>query len=225
MFDSIATNSSANCLTVALSLVADRQVELRCGAQYRQITATELEELVAVCNRIYYASGLRRDQPEQLVALGQRLYKWLDGADGWLRSRLGQGRQAIHFDLTQTNGQRQLYPELEALALQVAHLPWELLHDGRDHLLAAGQVATPVRMVTRRSAMERSPQNRPLQLLFMATAPEGVTDLSYEQEEANILDATEKQPLLLVTEESGAVAELGNLVQSYGVGYLGDVQL
>jgi tetratricopeptide (TPR) repeat protein len=217
MFD--LPGNSTTTLTFSLSLVADRQVELRCGTQYRQIAAAELEELVAACNRIYYAPGLKHDEPEQLVALGQRLYAWLDGTEGWLRSRLGQGRQAIHFDLTQTIGQRQLDPGLEALALQVAHLPWELLHDGQDHLLAAGQVATPVRMVTKRSAMERSPENRPLQLLFMATAPEGVTELNYEQEEANILDATEKQPLLLVTEESGAVAELGNLVQSYGVGY------
>jgi CHAT domain/AAA ATPase domain len=39
--------------------------------------------------------------------------------------------------------------------------------------------------------------------------------LGFEQEEANILQATKDQPLALIVEESGSVAELANLVKSY----------
>ena len=213
---------SSSMLTFGFSLVADRQIELRCGSQYRRIEAVDLERLVEDCNRIYYAqgkSGNYVEHPDMMVVLGKQLYNWLDGTEGWLRSRLGQGRLEIAFDLTSMVEQQQLQPILEGLTLQVAHLPWELLHDGTGYLLAGGKMGNPLRLVARRNGIESTPQNRPLQLLFMATSPEDVTELNFEQEEVNILNATEKQPLLLVTEESGSVAELGNLVQSYESGY------
>jgi len=55
----------------------------------------------------------------------------------------------------------------------------------------------------------------------MATSPEhpGIAPLQFEQEEANILTATKEQPLALIVEESGSVAELENLVQSYSPDY------
>jgi tetratricopeptide (TPR) repeat protein len=214
-------SSSSNALTFGFSLVADRQIELRCGAQYRRIEAADLERLVEDCNRIYYAQVGHTyvEHPEKMVVLGQKLYDWLDGTEGWLRSRLGQGRLEIIFDLTSMVEQQRLQPILEGLTLMVAHLPWELLHDGMGYLLAGRKMAPPLRIVARRNGAESQPQNRPLQLLFMATSPEDVTELNFEQEEVKILMATEQQPLLLVTEESGSVAELGNLVQSYESGY------
>ncbi len=76
-----------------------------------------------------------------------------------------------------------------------------------------------MRVVQQRSG-ENTIANRPLHLLLMATSPEGVEPvLSYEQEEANIVQATENQPLLLVVEESGSVTELENLIKFYPDGY------
>ena len=49
----------------------------------------------------------------------------------------------------------------------------------------------------------------------MATSPEDVEPvLNYEREETTILEATERQPIELVVEESGSVLQLKNLVAS-----------
>jgi hypothetical protein len=55
----------------------------------------------------------------------------------------------------------------------------------------------------------------------MASSPDDprVPPLQFEQEEANILQATKDQPLALIVEESGSVEELANLVKSYPEDY------
>ncbi|HEY9604055.1 MAG TPA: CHAT domain-containing protein, partial [Allocoleopsis sp.] len=64
------------------------------------------------------------------------------------------------------------------------------------------------------------PANRALQVLFMATSPLGVKpELQFEAEEGRILEATARQPLALVVEESGCLTELGYLIDDYGQGY------
>ncbi|MGI0494119.1 tetratricopeptide repeat protein [Alkalinema pantanalense CENA528] len=218
-------------IAFCFALVNDRQVELRCGREARRVEQADLQALVALCDRAYYKGRPKNlrgdylpDDPQALLALGRALYDWLDGTEGWLRSRLGQGRSTLVFDLTASGEQRALNPALEALTLQVAHLPWELLADQQGMLLREGRMGVPVRVVAERGAAiadgtAGEPENRPLQMLFMATAPEGVTQLNFEQEELNILEATERQPLLLVTEESGSIAELKNLVASYDRDY------
>jgi hypothetical protein len=106
--------------------------------------------------------------------------------------------------------------------LGLAHLPWELLHDGAGFLIERQDLSVlPVRSVQQRQTQVIGVQNRPLRLLFMATSPEDprVPPLGFEQEEANILQATKEQPLALIVEESGSVAELTNLVQSYEENY------
>jgi tetratricopeptide (TPR) repeat protein len=68
--------------------------------------------------------------------------------------------------------------------------------------------------------VEKTPENRALQVLFMATSPQGVEPvLDYEKEEARILEATGRQPLALTVEESGCLSELGYLVDDYGKDY------
>ena len=53
------------------------------------------------------------------------------------------------------------------------------------------------------------PRNRPLRVLFMAASPEGVEPfLSFEAEEAGILEATADTGTELVVEESGTVEGL-----------------
>ncbi|MHC5722390.1 MAG: hypothetical protein ACYTX0_62865, partial [Nostoc sp.] len=54
------------------------------------------------------------------------------------------------------------------------------------------------------------PENRALQVLFMATSPLNVEPvLDFEAEEARIREATARQPLALTVEESGCLSELG----------------
>ncbi|MGK7952882.1 MAG: GUN4 domain-containing protein [Xenococcaceae cyanobacterium] len=58
------------------------------------------------------------------------------------------------------------------------------------------------------------PQNRPLNVLFMATSPLGVEPvLDFEAEEGKILEATKHTPMDLRVEESGCLSELGYVVR------------
>ena len=100
----------------------------------------------------------------------------------------------------------------------LAHLPWELLHDGDCFLVKKRPSIIPVRWVSNGKPLEitNSPQNRPLNVLFMATSPLGVEPiLDYEAEEGKILEATKRTPLNLRVEESGCLAELGYVVGEY----------
>ena len=200
-------------LTFSFALSQQHSFTLRCPFGSRGLDRDELTALIDQCKQQYYPS--RDDLPADLVRLGRRLFAWLDGKEGWLRRSLDNANaQTLYLDLIQTSEAAQLNPATERVALGLAHLPWELLHDGIGFLVARGIV--PVRLVQQRPSPPVDLPNRPLRLLLMATSPENIQPvLSYEQEEANILEATEKQPLALVVEESGSVAELGDLVASY----------
>ena len=68
--------------------------------------------------------------------------------------------------------------------------------------------------------IEGEPENRALQVLFMATSPLDVKPvLDFEAEEARILEATKRQALALTVEESGCLSELGYLVDGYDRDY------
>jgi hypothetical protein len=117
---------------------------------------------------------------------------------------------------------------------RLAHLPWEVLHDGTDFVVVkkrptlvplrwcGGNPDDPVPL----AEPDSTAPNRALNLLFMATAPEGIQPkLNFEQEEARILTATAKQPLFLQVEESGCLDELQNLYASHGDGSFDVVHL
>ena len=214
--------------------LSQQQFELRCGELVRRLVQAELVALIEDCERCYYSGrpqdrwGRPYDLPAELVELGQRLYRWLDGAEGWLRRLLNDGgAQIFIFDLIQSRETQALNRETDGIALRLAHLPWELLHDGHEFLLKQQKLSLPpMRVVQQRGGSDGTdataePANRPLHLLLMATSPDypGIADLQYEQEEANILQATRDQPLLSVVEESGSVIELANLVRFYEPGY------
>ncbi|HBQ97663.1 MULTISPECIES: CHAT domain-containing protein [unclassified Roseofilum] len=106
----------------------------------------------------------------------------------------------------------------------LANLPWEILHDGERFLVEKNPVIVPVRWVKGRKSslsLHNQPNNRVLNVLFMATSPSGVkTVLDFEAEEGQILKATErKKSLCLTVEESGNLQELGYLVEDYAKGY------
>ncbi|NET04844.1 MAG: tetratricopeptide repeat protein [Symploca sp. SIO2B6] len=198
-------------LSFSFALGQNQTFDLRCNYGTRRLDTTALASLINLCEEKYYSSNY--NDASQLKRIGQQLYQWLDGKEGWLRQALesdSEGR--IYLDLIKTSEAQALNPETQKVALGLAHLPWELLHNGTVFL----HNILPVRTVQQCQQDVIAVQNRPLRLLFMATSPEDIKPiLDYEQEEANILEATKKQPLGLVVEESGSVEELKNLVQSY----------
>ncbi|MEH2322919.1 MAG: CHAT domain-containing protein [Nostoc sp.] len=208
-------------INFTFALSQQQTFELRCDYGSRRLNKTELVALIDLCEQNYYSQ--QKDSLPDLIQLGWRLYQWLDGNEGWLRRALNDAdEQTIYLDLIQTSEAQGLNPETERVALGLAHLPWELLHNGGGFLLEREDISVlPVRRVQQRQTPVIGVQNRPLRLLFMATSPEDprVPLLGFEQEEANILKATKDQPLALIVEESGSVAELANLVQSYPEDY------
>ncbi|MEM7535449.1 MAG: CHAT domain-containing protein, partial [Chloroflexota bacterium] len=178
---------------------------------------------------------------DALMRMGQQLYQWLDGEDRWLSGLLdglrtasgtGAGRSegnvagtspvvlAINSSEHVSQGTSVVYP---------SHLPWELLHDGSSptvHGYLVGRVHQPVIPVRVQQPSPSLPQSsggptptsdERLRLLFMASSPlDSKPVLDYEREEALILTATERLALDLYVEESGNLAELGWLVQSWG---------
>ncbi|KAB8331773.1 CHAT domain-containing protein, partial [Scytonema tolypothrichoides VB-61278] len=207
-------------LTFTFALTQQQTFELRCDYGSRSLDTAELSKLIDECEQNYYSH--ESDRPPLLLHIGRQLYQWIDGKEGWLRRALDEAEeQTIYLDLIQTSEAQGLNLETQRVALGLAHLPWELLHDGTGFLLERQDIAVlPVRSVQQRNTNVAGVQNRPLRLLFMATSPEDIKPvLDYEREETNILQATKDQPLALIVEESGSVQELTNLVQSYEEDY------
>ncbi|WP_121969268.1 tetratricopeptide repeat protein [Leptolyngbya sp. BC1307] len=172
----------------------------------RWLPLAEIQDLIDLMERDYYVA-----LPEGSVKTGRRLYEWLDGSDRWLSSLLGSGSAVLAI----ATGER------------LAHLPWEVMHDGQGFLVGRSQPVVPVRWQGERLTWQTAAvPNRPLQLLFMATSPVGVKPvLDFEAEEGRILTATARQPLTLAVEESGCLSELAELLTSYGPDYFDVVHL
>jgi hypothetical protein len=99
--------------------------------------------------------------PVDYVTTGQSLYRWLD--------------QSSQLLLTAIN---QAHPEGLILAIAagkgLAHLPWELLHDGKSFLVEKRPPIIPVRWISTGQVpieIVTVPKNRTLNVLFMATSP------------------------------------------------------
>ena len=195
-------------VSVSLTDLGADQVELRYWRDdpnqftRRTLDAGEIADLAKKAEADYYAIG----EPD-LVEIGKRLFRWLDGTDRWLVRELGSfgaGPVALLIQAGQKLG----------------HLPWEVLHDGTAFLVRGARPAVlPVRW--RPTPPRAVPtQNRPLNVLFMATSPLGVSpELNYEEEEGRILQATKTYPLALTVEETGTLGELQDLVNGYPEGY------
>jgi CHAT domain-containing protein len=190
-------------LHISLKWLNDRQVELRYWrdrpSAYEQkiLAITEISDLIGQSELDYYV--LRPN----LVSMGQRLFNWLDGEGRWL-SRAIQDCAAEGLVLA-------IAPDAK-----LAHLPWEIMHDDTEFLVQKPYpLVMPLRWLDQ-PFQDRSPQERPLQVLFMAASPENVEPvLRFEEEEAAILSITKDLPLTLRVEESGCVEELRKLWQRY----------
>ncbi|MEH2255317.1 CHAT domain-containing protein, partial [Nostoc sp.] len=200
-------------LHLGLKPVNDNYVELRYFIenpnqyQKRSLPLTEIADLIQLAERDYYVADL----PEDYKVTGRRLYNWLDGSDRTLQPLLDKYRhEGIVLAIAATE--------------KLAHLPWEVLHDGVSFLVQRVPAIVPVRWVSdstvKKLTIEGEAENRALQVLFMATSPLDVEPvLDFEGEEARILEATARQPLALTVEESGYLLELGYLVDGYDSDY------
>ena len=192
-----------------LKIIQDNYVELRYFEdnqnqyQSRRLPITEIADLIKLAERDYYIP-----LPEDYQKTGQKLFDWLDGNDRFLQQLLDNQRGKGIVLAISTSG-------------NIAHLPWELLHNGKCFLVETKPGIIPVRWMSsdtvNKLSIKPQPENRALQMLFMATSPLNVKPvLDFEKEEASILTATARQPLTLTVEESGCLEELGYLVGDYG---------
>ena len=165
----------------------------------------DIAELNERADTAYY-----RKTPVDYVQTGQKLFNWLDGRD-----------RLFNRALEQCPDGEQLILAISATG-RLANLPWELLHDGSKFLIE--QHIVPVHWVKVKNEclqIRDEPKNRFLNVLFMATSPQGVEpQLDFEAEEERILEATQKmRSLSLTVEESGNLQELGDLVEEYDRDY------
>ncbi|WGV24480.1 tetratricopeptide repeat protein [Halotia branconii] len=162
----------------------------------RSLQLADIADLLKRSKREYY------NLLPNLSGIGQQLFFWLDGDGRWLSRAMNNCRGAglvVAIDTT-----------------ELAHLPWEVLHDGDNFLVnRVNPVVLPVRWVER-DTESFTVEPRQLRVLFMATDPEDVEPkLDFEQEEAQILADTRDLGLNLRVEESGCVTELGKVWSRY----------
>ncbi|MBN3959037.1 tetratricopeptide repeat protein [Nostoc sp. NMS8] len=163
----------------------------------RRLKLAEIADFLKQGERNYY-----RLLPN-LPGIGKQLFFWLDGDGRWLSRGIANCRGeglVIAIDTDQ----------------KLAHLPWEVLHDGEDFLVKrVNPVVLPLRWIEKETEAF-SVEPRQLRVLFMATDPEDVEPkLEFEQEEARILGDTQDFAVDLRVEESGCVSELGKVWSRY----------
>ncbi|MDB9509334.1 CHAT domain-containing protein [Microcystis aeruginosa CS-338/01] len=162
---------------------------------------SEIKNLSGKADTDYYTR-----LPKDHAKTGQGLYRWLDGTERILQNELDSHRgEKIVLAISTSKG--------------LAHLPWELLHDGQGFLVSKLPAIVPMRWMKtgneRLLTVDNNPQDRALNVVFMASSAKGVKPiLDFEAEEGKILKATRGKPLSLTVEESGCIKELGELMAS-----------
>ncbi|MGD1714294.1 CHAT domain-containing protein [Dapis sp. BLCC M172] len=195
-------------LHLDLKLMGDNYAQFRYfwnnpnNYQSCQLPLTEISGLIEKSETHYYTR-----LPDDYAKTGQKLYNWLDGNNRILQRELDKNRrEGIVLAISTSE--------------RLAHLPWELLHDGKGFLVQRKPAIIPVRWMTdsQQLSFQNQPHNRALNVVFMASSPRNMGDhfpeLDFEAEEGNILEATKRSPLYLEVEESGCLTELGYLVES-----------
>ncbi|AFY34916.1 tetratricopeptide repeat protein [Calothrix sp. PCC 7507] len=163
----------------------------------RRLKLAEIADFLKQGERDYYKLL------PNLPGIGQQLFFWLDGDGRWLSRGIANCRGEGLVIAIDTDK-------------KLAHLPWEVLHDGEDFLVKrVNPVVLPLRWIEKETE-PFSVEARQLRVLFMATDPEDVQPkLEFEQEEARILADTRDFAVDLRVEESGCVSELGKVWSRY----------
>ncbi len=145
-----------------------------------------------------YRQSLRTpNNREILFKIGQEIYGWLNGSEGWLK-RLFDSVSGTPFILEFTVPPRPGEDELRFL-----EVPWELPADKHRHLAADPYLMyCPVRRIGKWAEPGKPSQFR-LFTVFMAAAPRDSVSLRFEEEESAILDAAGGVGMDLTVEESG----------------------
>jgi hypothetical protein len=173
---------------------------------------SEIDNLSKKADTDYYTR-----LPKDHARTGQGLYRWLDGTERILQNELESHRgEKIVLAISTSKG--------------LVHLPWELLHDGQGFLVSKLPAIVPMRWMKtgneRLLTVDNNPQDRALNVVFMASSARGVEPiLDFEAEEGKILKATIGKPLSLTVEESGCIKELGELIASKDRGYFDVIHL
>ncbi len=162
---------------------------------------SEIDHLSKKADTDYYTR-----LPKDHAKTGQGLYRWLDGTERILQNEL-ESHRGEKIVLAISTSKR------------LVHLPWELLHDGQGFLVSKYPAIVPLRWMKtgneRLLTVDNNPQDRALNVVFMASSAKGVKPiLDFEAEEGKILKATRGKPLSLTVEESGCIKELGELMAS-----------
>ena len=194
-------------LYIELHPSSETKVELRYqklhsqGYEKQILRISDIEDAIALAERDIYVS-----MPDP-VAIGKKLFGWLDGDGRWLSRALA-------------DCQGELLVLAIANLAKLPHLPWEVLHDREGFLIdRTFPKVVPVRW-TKGEVVANEPADRPLRVMFMATDPEGVEPrLNFEGEEGRILDATREAALTLRVEESGCMSELKKTWRQYGANH------
>ncbi|NOY26563.1 MAG: CHAT domain-containing protein [Oligoflexia bacterium] len=172
----------------------------------RVFTDADRAILDDLLNRYQAALGLP-PHPGQLPDIGDALFRWLDGDQGWGQLVVQEAAGEVL--------------EIQAAATESALLdaPWELLRQPGQPwcgppledpaFLVRSRNTCPVRRVLGKSAKARAPSPHALSVLFMAASPQGQDRLAFEAEEVAISRAVGRLPLDLVVEETGDPTELG----------------
>ena len=180
------------------------------GLRTRGLDRAAVDDLIEAVEHAYAEDSIaqRVFGSAALRDLGEKLFNFLDGDERWFSQALADPRGAT--------------VRIEA-GERLGHLPWELVvRDGSYLAVSEPAPLLPVRAASKIATLGAaiSPCNRPLRVLFMATSPEGAEPvLSYEAEEAAILEATADTGTELVVEESGTLEGLRFTAESYGPGY------
>ncbi|QMS89369.1 tetratricopeptide repeat protein [Nostoc edaphicum CCNP1411] len=163
----------------------------------RRLQLAEITDFLKQGERDYYKLL------PNLPGIGKQLFFWLDGDGRWLSRGIANCRGEGLVIAIDTDK-------------KLAHLPWEVLHDGEDFLVKrVNPVVLPLRWIEKETEAF-SVEARQLRVLFMATDPEDVEPkLEFEQEEARILADTRDFAVDLRVEESGCVSELGKVWSRY----------
>ncbi len=191
-------------LRIQLKDVQPNRVELRYCLEPQKTYESQFLSIAQIADLVKESKLNYYHGPPRLREMGQKLFCWLDGDGRWLSRAIAECQQGGLILAIAT-------PE------KLAHLPWEVLHDGTSFLVeGVNPVVVPVRWIEKNTPPPPTLEARPLQVLFMATSPGTVEPvLDFEAEEARILAQTEDMAVQVRVEESGCVAELGKLWARY----------
>ncbi|WP_295454301.1 hypothetical protein [uncultured Thiodictyon sp.] len=196
----------------ATVLIEDAGFRLLAGAvpvgPARALDAAALGELRSLAAR--YWSLEQCPDAAAALAIGRAFYHWLDGDQRVLGRLLEQAAPPLI--LTVHCPARHPGPADWALL----EAPWELLADAHGWLAQAPLLQySPVRRVGP-VAEPPPPDGHRLGLAFMAAAPQGASELDYENEEAAILTAVGDTGLDLLVDESGEASALARHLAEVG---------